>query len=176
MNDTVASLLGAALIAGLFVAYAIQRRARNRPTPPPGTIDVPPVSISGQEPHAASPNWGMPIVYCLLLAAADSHRGSFWGYLWQGIFFALLAVAAYSTFSPKELALEQSRRPGTTRLHHYMTLGVPYLLVPAIGWALVEVAGWSGGVFVPAVPWLLLLIAGGVVAVWQKWRGRKPQV
>ena len=175
VNDTVASLLGAALIAGLFVAYAIQRRERNRPTPPPATVEAPPVSISGQEPHtpSSSPNWGMPIVYCLLLATANSHRGSFWAYLWQGIFFAILALAAYSTFSPKELAMEQTRRPGTTRLHHYITLGVPYLLFPAIGWTLVEVVGWSGGVIVPAIPWLLMLLVGGVVALWQKVRPMK---
>lgn len=173
VNDTAAGLFGTALIAGLLVAYALQRRGRNRPAPPPETIDVPPTSTSVEQPQrpSPSPNWGMPIVYCLLLAAADSHRGNFWGYLWQGIFFAFLAVAAYSTFSPKELAMEQARRPGTTRQHQYLTLGVPYLLFPAIGWALVEVAGWPGGVFVPAIPWLLLLIAGGVVAAWQKWRG-----
>ena len=178
VNDTLAGLLGVALIAGLFAAHSIQRRRRNAPAPPPETAERPSVSVSAKELQAtsSSPNWGMPIVYCLLLAAADSHRGNFWGYLWQWIFFAFLAVAAYSTFSPKELAMEQTRRPGTTRQHQYLTLGVPYLLFPAIGWALVELAGWPGGVFVPAIPWLLLLIAGGAAAVWQKWRGRKQQV
>ena len=115
----------------------------------------------------------MPIVYCLLLAAADSHRGNFWGYLWQGIFLAILALAAYSTFSPKELAMEQARRPGTTRVDHYLSLGVPYLLFPAIGWTLVEVAGWSAGMFVPAIPWLLMLLAGAVLILWQKLRPAK---
>ena len=105
----------------------------------------------------------MPIAYCLLLAGADTHRTSFWGYVWQGIYFALLAVAMYSTFSPKELVAEQARRPGTTRLSHYVTLGVPYILFPAAGWILVEPVHWTPGVLVPALPWALLLIIAGVM-------------
>ena len=107
----------------------------------------------------------MPIVYCLLLAGADSHRGSFWGYLWQGLYGVLFVVAVHSTFSPKELAAEIVRRPDTTRWSHYLTLGVPYVLFPAIAWVVVVPLGWKAGIIVPALPWALLLVVGlGAVA------------
>ena len=175
VSDTLSGFFGAALIVGLFVAYAMQRRARNRSPAALETVEPPPDTRSETEPATSSrsPNWGMPIVYCLLLVAADSHRGTFWGYLWQGTFLAILALAAYSTFSPKELASEQMRRPGTTRADHYLSLGVPYLLFPAIGWTLVVVVGWPVGILVPAIPWLLMLLAGAVVVLWQTVRPTK---
>lgn len=172
MNDTIAGLLGFALMAALFVAYAWERRARRRGTTVAGSAEVAvdvvaTPDVATMEPESAvraqsrsSPNWGMPIVYGLLLAGADAHRGSLWGYLWQGLYFALIAVALYSTFSPKELAAEQVRRPDTTRTGHYLALGVPYVLVPALAWVLVIPLGWMGGIFVPAVPWVLLLVGG----------------
>ena len=102
----------------------------------------------------------MPVVYCLLLVGADTHRGNFWGYLWQTLYAVIFAVAVYSTFSPRELAAEQKRRPGTTRADHYLTLGVPYVLFPAIAWVVTIPLGWRGGVVVPALPWAVLLVVG----------------
>lgn len=185
MSDTLSGLLGFALIAGLFVKYAMDRRARKRAANPDSIATPEPASVIATEPsttvsseprvRSSSPNWGMPVVYCLLLYGADSHRTNFWGYLWQGLYFALLAVASYSTFSPKELAAEQVRRPGTTRLNQYVTLGVPYVLFPAAGWILVEPVGWSPGVLVPALPWALLLLAAGVTSLLPKGRDeRRP--
>lgn len=167
MSDSLAGILGVLFIAGLFVAYVRQRRERNRPPTPVVAAEQAPAAASEPEPstHSSSPNWGMPIVYCALLAGADSHRGTFWGYLWQAIFFALLAVAAYSMFSPRELAATQSRNPETTRVNHYITLGVPYLLFPVIGWVLVMVFGWSAGAFVPALPWAALLLMGAAFSL-----------
>jgi hypothetical protein len=185
MSDTLSGLLGFALIAGLFVKYAMDRRAQKRAAHPDSIvspeaasgIETEPATAVAPEPRArsSSPNWGMPIVYCLLLVGADTHRANFWGYLWQGLYFALFAVACYSTFSPKELAAEQARRPNTTRLDHYVTLGVPYVLFPAAGWILVEPVGWSPGILVPALPWALLLVVAGVVSVLPKGRDeRRP--
>ena len=130
-----------------------------QPAATPDASAPPPAPDAGG-PSSSSPNWGMPIVYCLLLVGADSHRGSFWGYLWQALYFVIFAVAAYSTFSPKELAAEQVRRPGTTRMDLYLTVGVPYVLFPAIAWVLTIPIGWRGGIFVPVLPWAVLLVLG----------------
>jgi hypothetical protein len=46
MSDTLSGLLGFALIAGLFVAYAMQRRARKRPAKPVCTVSPEPVGWS----------------------------------------------------------------------------------------------------------------------------------
>ena len=165
MNDALAGVIGAVAIGAIFVAYARERRARMRP--PEVVLAEPPEQVASTEEEptirSSSPNWGMPIVYCLLLIGADTHRNSFWGALWQAIFFVILAVAAYSTFSPKELAEEQARQPGTTRMQHYVTLGVPYLLFPLAGWFLAMRLGWRRGVLVPALPWMFLLLLGLVV-------------
>src|SRR5207248_5105249 len=87
--------------------------------------------------RGSSPNWGMPIILCALLIGATSHRDSSWGCVWQAIFLGIVGVAAYFVVSPKELAAEQTRRPGTTRFEHYLKLGVPYVAVPVVAWILV---------------------------------------
>ena len=133
---------------------------------PPDTGPAPEPAAGG--PSSSSPNWGMPIVYCLLLLGADTHRGNVWGYLWQALYLVLFVVALYSTFSPKELAAEQRRRPETTRQSQYLMLGVTYVLVPAIAWVLVIPFGWRGGIVLPAVPWVLLIVFGLIGVAVQK--------
>ena len=168
MTDALAGVVGAVVIGGIVVAYVRERRARTRPPEVLPAEPPEPLAATDEDTttiRSSSPNWGMPIVYCLLLIGADTHRDSFWGVLWQAIFFVIVAVAAYSTFSPKELAQEQARQPGTTRMQHYVTFGVPYLLFPLAGWFLAMRMGWRLGVFVPALPWLLLLLFGLIVSV-----------
>ena len=148
------------------MAYARQRRTRNAPpaadqlaTPEPSPAS--PEILSEPEEQRGqrrSPAWGAPIIYCLLLAGAATHRLSFWGYLWQSVFGAIMLLVAYSTFSPKEFAGEVARHPGTTRMDHFLMLGVPHLVFPVVGWVLVIPMGWNPGMFVPAIPWALLVL------------------
>ena len=167
MLETLQTLFGLALIIGLFVWYARERRARNRPpASAPELVDATPVVDEGEPVvHGPSPNWGAPIVYVLLLYAALRTQGTWWSMLWLTIYFMIFGVAWYSTFSEKELADEQARRPGTTRREHYIKLGVPYLLFPLLGWLGAIVFGWKLAVFIPAIPWLALLAAAAFLIV-----------
>jgi hypothetical protein len=175
--------LGFALIAGLFVAYAMQRRAQRRaaddavaPKPAVAESSLPREPAGAAEPAPAaeqpvsygSPNWGAPIIFTGLLIAAATHRGSWWGTLWQVLYFAVIAVAAYSTFSRKELREEQQRRPGTTRGEVYLRTGVPYLLVPVVAWVLAMPLGFGAAVILPAIPWILLALLGIGVALFKR--------
>src|SRR6185295_19444900 len=101
-------------------------------------------------------NLGVPFMYVMLLVGYMTHRGNFWGYLWESIYLLLLAVAAYFTFSPAQFAAEQKRVPHTTRTQYFLMLGLPYFIFPAIGWMLVGPFEWNPGAFVPVVPWLLM--------------------
>ncbi len=121
-----------------------------------------------QAPHAAeaphrSPNWGMPIFFVALLLAAATHRDSWWGVLWQVLYGLIVAVAVYSTFAPGEVRRELERMPGWTRRDILLFTGVPYVLIPVIGWIAAIPLHWFPGVFIPALPWLgLILLALGV--------------
>jgi phosphotransferase system glucose/maltose/N-acetylglucosamine-specific IIC component len=172
MRETLQGLAGLALIVGLFVAYALERRARRRAAEPPPVVaepEPPPAEIiDGTQPAPVSygsPNWGAPIVFVLLLVGAATHRGSWWGVLWQVIYFGIIAVAAYSTFSRKELREEQERRPGTTRRDVFLRIGVPYLLIPLIAWLITMPLGITLGTLVPALPWMLLALLGVVATL-----------
>ena len=161
MNDTGGAIVGAVLLIGIVVAYVRERRARARPATteaapaPPPPVDA---DATTEVVRSASPNWGAPIIFCLLLIAADTHRNSAWGYLWQALYGAVVLFAVYSTFNPKELADEMERRPGTTRAHHYVMLGVPYVVVPVVAWTLLFPFGWRPAVLLPVLPWVLLLL------------------
>ncbi len=175
MIETLQGVFGLALIAGLFVWYARERRARKHPSAPaPEAVKA--TSVEDAEPvvRGASPNWGAPIAYVLLLHAALRSQGTWWSMVWLTIYFAIFGVAWYSTFSEKELADEQARRPGTTRREHYFKLGVPYLLFPMLGWLGAFVFGWRPAVFIPTIPWLLLIAAGLVLWGREAWARRKP--
>lgn len=184
MGDTLSAIGGFALIIGLFVAYAIQRRnARIAKNPPPAAepaaAPVAAVDAATAETplrSSRSPNWGAPILFCLLLLGAATHRGNFWGYLWQTIFFAFVAVALYSMFSAKDFEIEKKRDPELTRSRHYLTIGVPYVLFPVIGWVVTIPMGINGGFLIPAVAWAPLILIGVGFATFQKAReigGRK---
>ena len=173
MPETLQGLFGFALIAGLFIWYVRERRARTRAAAPPDSIAKPPAErpATEMEPveapvtQGSSPNWGAPIGFCLLLLGAVTHRGNFWGYLWQACYLGIVVVATYSTFSPKELAAEKLRRPGTTRREHYVKLGVPYILVPVVAWTIAIPLRVNGAWMLPALPWALLLAAGVVLSL-----------
>jgi hypothetical protein len=179
MSDTLQALGGFALIIGLFVAYFWERRAKRRaalPRPePPRPVE--PVTTPAERGSRSSINWGAPFLYCLLLVGVA--RGSVvWYWISLIVYTVFLIVAVYSTLSPKELAAEQRRRPGTTRADHYLKLGVPYLLFPGAALALV-LSGRVWAVLLPAVPWLLIiplaLIVLPATAVSQWWsRRQKP--
>jgi hypothetical protein len=115
----------------------------------------------------------MPIVFTLLLVSAAAHRHSFWGYLWQLIFGGIVLLGAYSTFSPKEIAAEIARRPGTTRSSILVTTGVPYVLVPTIGWVLAIPLGWGPGALVPLLPWAALLVFAAIALGFDKLRPKR---
>jgi hypothetical protein len=170
--ETLQGLAGLALIVGLFVFYARERRAKGRPpvvdgTPPVARVEA--LATPDAAPsRGSSPNWGAPIVFVLLLLGAATHRGSWWGVLWQVLYFVIIGVALYSTFSPKEFAAELARRPGTTRGDVYLTLGVPYILVPIAGWIVTIPFNFAPGAFIPALPWVALIVAGSFVGAREK--------
>lgn len=185
MPDWLSGVLGFAFIVGLFVAYAAEQRARRRAkNPPPAPDPAAEPVVSAQQAtapsdaaasvelarSASSPNWGAPIVFCLLLLFAATHRHSFWGYLWQTIFWVIVLVAAYSAFLPSEIAKEQARHPGMTKRDIFLITGVPYVVLPIIGWVLVIPLGWNWAVIVPALPWALLLVIGMIAVAFQKKR------
>jgi hypothetical protein len=167
--ETLQGLAGLALIVGLFVFYVRERRAKSRQPlievqPPVARVEAP-TTPETKPPRGSSPNWGAPIIFVLLLSGAATHRGSWWGVLWQALYFAVIVVGLYSTFSPKELAAEQARRPGTTRRDVYLTLGVPYLLVPIVAWIVTIPFAFAPGAFIPALPWVALIVAGSFAAL-----------
>ena len=170
MAEALQGLLGFALIIGLFVYYARERRA-NKHLPASTVVDVianDPTVSAETEVRGSSPNWGAPIVYVLLLVAAQRSDGSWWRMLWLSLYFSIFGVAWYSMFSDKEFADEVARRPGTTRREQYFKIGVPYLLFPFLGWLGVIVFGWRAAVLIPAIPWLALVVAGLFVAAGMK--------
>ena len=188
MSDTLSAVAGGAMIIGLFVAYARERRARTRARQVGASPPVDPVVSAERIPVAApdtsteaaalepstggrSPNWGLPIVYGLLLIAVATHRGSVWGTVWQVVYLAIVALGAYSTFAPSELAGEQRRHPGTTRASHYVTFGVPYVLLPLVGWILVGPMRLPIGILAPIAPWIGLAVIGLAFWLWTSIRG-----
>jgi hypothetical protein len=168
VTDTLQALGGVALIVGLFVAYALERRARHRPATPPPEPVVAPVATA---PTPAAPaettggrrsiNWGAPIIYCVLLWGG-AHRDTNWRYVWLTLYAAMLVVAGHTMFSAKEFAIERRRQPDLTWREHWVKIGVPYLLFPVAGLALV-LAGVSGGVIVPSLPWVFIILAAVVI-------------
>ena len=168
MSDTLQTLGGFALIVGLFVAYLRERRARSRPAtlPPvpaaaPATATEPASAPAESTGGRSSINWGAPIIYCVLLWGVV-HRDTNWRYVWLTLYSAMIAVAVHTMLSAKELAIERRRQPDLTRREHWVKIGVPYLLFPLAGLALV-LAGIPGGVLVPALPWVLIILAAVVI-------------
>lgn len=171
MSDSVKGLLGFALVAGLFVLYWRERRQRRRAAAgEPGSVPplapalpATPAPAQGEEavgpsPPHRSPNFGFPILMCFLLFLTAGHRHDGWGYLWQGLYLAVVAVAVYSTLSPKEFERDHGQHPERTRRVHIVVMAVPYVLFPAAGWVMVVVVGWNAGVLVPALPWVPLVL------------------
>ncbi len=95
------------------------------------------------------------LVYCALLLFAVTHRDSVWGYIWQGAFLLLLMVGVYSTFGSTDFKREAERYPGLSRREYVLTTGIPYLLLPLIGWVLACPMKWWPGVLVPGLPWII---------------------
>jgi hypothetical protein len=161
MTETLQALFGFALIGGLFVWYFRERRAKRATIEPVAapivdatadvTTETPVVSLG-------SPNWGAPIFYVIVLLAIKGTRG-WWSIGWLALYFAVWALAFYSTFSPSQLREEQERRPGTTRRFHYLRFGVPYVLFPLLGWFVAIRLSWLPGVLIPALPWVVLVAA-----------------
>jgi hypothetical protein len=168
------AFFGFLFIAGLFAAYALQERDKKRQAeradapPQQQPVVAEPVAAVERPVSQGSPNWGAPILFTGLLIAAATHRDSWWGVFWQVPYFALMAVAAYSTFHPKEIAEEQRRRPGTTRRDVFIRTGIPYLIIPLIAWTVTIPAGLNAGALIAAVPWILLAIIGMVVVAFRK--------
>src|SRR5712672_2993719 len=137
VSDALSAIGGFALIVGLFAAYIAQRVAARRakaPQPAPLPAPEPPphaVAAGPAEPARSSINWGAPFLYCTLLTVA-ARAGPVWSTICLVGYAVFVVVGAYSTFSPKELAEEQRRRPGTTRWEHYGKTGFPYVLVPTV--------------------------------------------
>ncbi len=164
MTELLQELLGFALIGALFAAYFVQRRRRGKPAAAVAPSPPPPIPAPAAEPGPAaevslgSPNWAVPAVFVALLAGAATHRGSGWGTLWTAIFWLIVLAAAYSAFAPSQVAAELARRPGMTRSLHYVRIGVPYVLFPAIAYVVVMPLHWLPGLAIAALPWLALLL------------------
>jgi len=186
VSDSVQGLLGFALVAGLFVLYWRERRQRRRAAagesgsvPPLAPVEpATPARVEGEEavgpsPTHRSPNLGFPILMCFLLFLTAGHRHDGWGYLWQGLYLVVMAVAAYSTLSPKEYELERGRNPARTRGGHIVVMAVPYVLFPAAGWAMVVVAGWNAGALVPALPWVPLVLGSMLAGLLERLQRRR---
>ena len=160
VSDTLQALGGFALIIGLFVAYIAQRVAQRRAKAPQPVVTAP-EPAPPQAQSRGSINWGAPFIYCLLLVGV-ARGGPIASKVWLVIYVAMFFLAVYSTFSPKELAGEQKRHPGTTRGEHYIRLGIPYVLFPGVSLVLV-LAGQGWAVLLPAIPWVLILLFAIVV-------------
>jgi hypothetical protein len=172
------AFLGFALIVGLFVAYAMQQRSTRRAAedaaaPKPAAIEAASPEVAADDARvqavsSGSPNWGAPVLFTGFLIGAATHRDSWWGILWQVLYFAMLAVAAWSTFGPGDLREEQRRHPGTTRSDMLVRIGIPYLLIPLVGWLLVIPLNHGAAALLPAIPWILLALLGVGVAVFSR--------
>lgn len=180
MTDNQASLLGLALVAGLFVAYGVERRkkrlerarpradaspggttpvvrsvdAAGAPSEPTATADTT-VPLPGDHPTRSLDAGCLPLLNSFLLFLVAGHRHDGWGYLWQALFFALAAFAAWSALVPSEYAKASRSDPGLSRRAHVLRTGVPFVVLPLIGWGLVVPVGWDPGFLLPALPWLL---------------------
>lgn len=178
MSDTGSAVGGFALIIGLFVAYALERRAARAKKNPSAPTEPAPVaapaatsdhaSPAASAPQGRSPNWGAPIVFCLLLFGAATHRHSFWGYLWQAIFLAFVAFGVYSTASKRDFEIDRKRDSELTRTLYVITTGVPYVFFPLLGWTMVVPFGLNAGVIVPALAWVPLIFIGTALVAVEK--------
>lgn len=173
-------LLGLLLIVGLFVAYGVQRRRqrqerlprRAEPSPNPEPAADAPASPRVDDPPARSADLGcLPIVPSVLLLLVVTHRGDFWGTLWQVVFFSLVAVAAWSALSPSEFARASRGDPEMTRRDHILTMGVGFVVLPLLGWVVAVPLRWDPGFLIPALPWAVLLAYGYIAAAFPRPKG-----
>ena len=110
-------------------------------------------------------------MYTALLIAAATHRDSWWGWLWQGLFGALFVLALVTTFARGDYEAARAKAPALTRREHMLMNGVPLVLLPLVGWVLVIPFGWIWGAIVPGVIWLVPLGLGIAIEAVEAIRG-----
>ena len=192
MSDDVAAVVGALFIGGLFVAYFMQQRAKRLardaalrpPAPPPAPLapaEAPAtealateaLASEGPESRPSSPAFGMSFLYTMLLFAAGTHLGSWWGYLWQALFAGLLLLGIGMAFGRDAYESARVYDPTRTRAAHMLINGVPYVLLPVVGYVIVIRFQSLWGLLAPGVIFIGLLAATYAIEVVDRWRGPK---
>ena len=174
VNDAVDGLIGLALIGGLFLAYYVERRStRLRREQAERITALPPAIAEAPSPSGPSPSFAISFIYTALLIAAATHADSGWGYLWLALFGILFIFALRSTFGRGDYESARTNAPTLTRREHVLMNGIPYVLLPLIGFVLVIPYGWIWGAVVPGVIWLVPLGAGIALETFEAIRGRK---
>ena len=175
VNDTVDALLGLALIGGLFFAYYIQRRNKRLAREAPERVAVLPPEVvvpSGPSgPSGPSPSFAASLAYTIVLVAAATHPHSFWGYFWQALFGVMLVFSLVTTFARGDYEASRTKAPALSRREHMLMNGIPYVLLPLVGWVLVIPFGWIWGAIVPGVIWLVPFGLGIAVEAYEALRG-----
>jgi cbb3-type cytochrome oxidase subunit 3 len=179
VTDGLYGLLGLLFIAGLFVAYGLERRKKRlerlpRPaatapgTEPPAEAPAPPSGI-GTAPRYADLGC-LPVVPSFLLLLVVTHRDDFWGILWQVVFFALVAIATWAALRPSEFDAASRWDPELTLRGHRIRIGVGFVVLPLLGWVLAVPLRWDPGFLVPALPWALMLAYAYVASAFPRQR------
>jgi hypothetical protein len=180
VSDTLAGLLGWALIIGLIAWWWVDRRKRRaaiRTATAPPAVGVPPVAPApGPVPESASPTAGMPagrhfsvgefvvlpFILAFLLLVVSAHLHDVWGTVWSVVF--LLIVVGMSGAAAWDL-VQGMRRLQPDPLPPWLSLMVlfGYGLVPLAGWYALIFAGRLWGVALPLAPAALFGAAIGWV-------------
>ena len=187
MSDDVAGVVGALFIGGLFVAYVMQRRAKRLardaalrpPAPPPATLapakapaaEAPAKEVAESRP--SSPAFGMSVACTVLLFAAGTHLGSWWGYLWQALFAGVLLLGIGMAFGRDAYESARIYDPMRTRAAHMLINGVPYVLLPVVGYVIVIRFQSLWGLLAPGCIFIGLLAATYAIEFVERWRAPK---
>ena len=196
MSDSVAAFVGVLMIGGLFAAYYMQRRrqrldreaAAAPPAPPAPVATVPAspaersrgaagaehgegVATTGVESRPSSPAFTLSFVSTFLLWAAATHAGSWWGWFWQALYAGMLVLALTLTFGPAAFESARTYEPALTRRTHILLNGVPYVILPIVGWVVVIQIGSLWGLLAPGLIFVGLLAAGAALEFVESWRG-----
>lgn len=188
MSDDVAAAVGALFIGGLFVVYFMQQRAKRLardaalrpPAPPPAplapaeALAAEALASEGAESRPSSPAFGMSFLYTMLLFAAGTHLDSWWGYLWQALFAGLLVLGIGMAFSRDAYESARIYDPMRTRAAHRLINGVPYVLLPVVGYVIVIRFQSLWGLLAPGFIFIGLLAATYAIEFVEGWRAPKP--